>query len=74
MVSVAVLGGAGSVGQALSLLLNSNENIGDLRIFDVHPEITEGIALELDQLDTGCQNVSVIANEWNAKASASLLT
>mmetsp|Transcript_4990 Transcript_4990/g.12517 ORF Transcript_4990/g.12517 Transcript_4990/m.12517 type:complete len:1382 (-) Transcript_4990:476-4621(-) len=65
MVSVAVLGGAGSVGQALSLLLNSNENIGDLRIFDVHPEITEGIALELDQLDTGCQNVTAFVGLRN---------
>ncbi|CAD7961517.1 unnamed protein product [Amoebophrya sp. A120] len=62
---VTVLGGAGSVGQPLCLLLQANERITELRIFDVHNDTTEGLALELSQLHTGCKNVSSYAGMRN---------
>jgi len=49
--TVAVLGGAGGIGQPLSLLLKLNPRIKDLRLYDVVKH-TPGVAKDLDHICT----------------------
>jgi len=54
---VCVCGGAGGIGQPLSLLMGMDPNVGDLRIFDlnvamVHPV---GVAADLSHLERKCK-------------------
>jgi len=48
---VAVVGAAGGIGQPLSLLLKLNNNVTDLRLFDLAP-VTPGVACDLSHVNT----------------------
>ena len=50
---VTVLGAAGGIGQALSLLLKTNLPLGsDLALYDVNP-VVPGVAVDLSHIPTG---------------------
>lgn len=48
---VAVVGAAGGIGQPLSTLLKLNNNVTDLRLFDLAP-VTPGVACDLSHVNT----------------------
>merc|ERR1712127_752021 len=53
---VCVCGGAGGIGQPLSLLMAMDPNVGDLRIFDLNVAMVapEGVAADLGHLERKC--------------------
>ncbi|KAG5888053.1 hypothetical protein JTB14_032860 [Gonioctena quinquepunctata] len=53
LVKVTVVGGAGKIGQPLSLMLKQSPLIDELCIHDVRP--TGGVAMELNHIDTNCR-------------------
>lgn len=54
---VCVVGGAGGIGQPLSLLLKENPLVTELTLFDLNPA-TPGVAVDLSHMNTGCSKVS----------------
>ncbi|KAJ8947961.1 hypothetical protein NQ318_021059 [Aromia moschata] len=53
LMKVSVIGSAGKVGQALSLMLKQSPLIDELCVHDVKP--TSGFATELEHIDTHCK-------------------
>jgi len=53
---VCVCGGAGGIGQPLSLLMGMDPNVGELRIFDLNVAMVPpaGVAADLSHLETKC--------------------
>merc|ERR1712203_1233168 len=53
---VCVCGGAGGIGQPLSLLMGMDSNVGDLRIFDLNVAMVPpaGVAADLGHLERKC--------------------
>merc|ERR1712203_354760 len=54
---VCVCGGAGGIGQPLSLLMGMDSNVGDLRIFDLNVAMVApaGVATDLSHLERKCK-------------------
>jgi hypothetical protein len=65
---VAVLGGAGGIGQPLALLLKMNPMISELAVYDVAP-ITPGVAADLSHINTPSKVTAFTGPEELAGAS-----
>ncbi|XP_055377614.1 malate dehydrogenase, mitochondrial [Condylostylus longicornis] len=59
---VAVIGGAGGIGQPLSLLLKLNSNVTKLAVYDVAP-VTPGVACDLSHCDTSSETAGHVGPE-----------
>lgn len=64
---VAVIGGAGGIGQPLSLLLKLNPNVTKLAVYDVS-KVTPGVAVDLSHIDTQSKTIGCVGQEELAKA------
>lgn len=60
-VKVTVVGAAGRIGQALCLLLKQSPLVDELCLHDIEP--TNGLAMELNQIDTKCTVTSFYGDQ-----------
>jgi len=62
---VCVCGGAGGIGQPLSMLMASDPNVSELSVFDLNIAMVppEGVAADLSHIETKCKVVGYVADK-----------